>query len=149
MGLALGPQPSWAGIITAFSALFTAVALVITALGGYVTVRAANRRTTATIAENQKATTSQLQVIHTLVNSTLTAALQGQLDSTRRELVMMLELADAQREAGWPPTEDRMASIGALRRQVADLTSSMSDRAQQTRAADVQIATEAAREARA
>jgi heme/copper-type cytochrome/quinol oxidase subunit 2 len=136
--LAAAPQPSWAGIITAVASLFTAVALVITALAGFAAVR----RTAAKVENNQEETRSRLSVIHTLVNSTLTAALQAQLDATRRELTMMLELAGAQ-----PPSDDRQAAIGALRRKVEELTAAMRDRADQTRVADIQIAAEADRTA--
>jgi len=133
------PQPSWAGIITAVASLFTAFALVITALG----VAMVNRRTQRRIDANQRATTNQLNVIHTLVNSTLTAAMQGQLDASRRELIMLLEMTDMQRVTGQPVSEDRKAAIGALRRTVDSMTTSMADREQQTRVANIQIANEA------
>jgi hypothetical protein len=138
MVLADAPQPSWAGVITACASLFSAFALVITAAG----VALVNRRNSLHMEENQKETTSRLAVIHTLVNSTLTAAYQGQLDATRRELTMMRELAAAQ-----PASDDRLAGIGALQRKVDELTATMRTREEQTRSADIQIATEAARQA--
>lgn len=145
MILAAAPQPSWAGVITAMASLFTAVALIITATGVAMT----NRRTSKRIDRNQKDTTSRLAVIHTLVNSTLTAALQAQLDASRRELVMMLEMADMQERAGVGVTDDRKAAIGALRRKVGELSTMMLDRENQTRAADIQMAADAARQAEA
>ena len=141
--LAVAPQPSWAGIITAFGTAFTALALVITALGAV----AVNRRTSKRLDANQAATTARLNVIHTLVNSTLTAALQAQLDSTRRELTLLAELADVQCDAGRPISADRLTSIGLLRRHITELESAMAERVLQARNADIQIQDELDREA--
>jgi hypothetical protein len=141
---AAAPQPSWAGVITAFASLFTAFALVITAVAGYRTVRAANRKSRET-AETLTAHGAQLGVIKTLVDGTLTAALQAQLDATRSQLTLMMELTREQTGPGEAVPPERMAAIGALRRRVDELAAAMAERAEQTRAADIQIATEAAR----
>lgn len=140
---AAAPQPSWAGVITAFASLFTALAVVITAAAGYRTVRATTRKTTETLTAHG----AQLGVIKTLVDGTLTAALQAQLDATRSQLTLMLELTREQTGPGKTPSAERMAAIGALRRRVDELAAAMTERAEQTRAADIQIATEAARTA--
>jgi hypothetical protein len=139
--LADAPQPSWAGIITACATVLIALGGVITALGVAVPLLRASRRNTEALAVQE----SKLNVIHTLVNSTLTAALQAQLDATRRELTMMMELTDMQREAGHAVSADRFAALGALRRKVTELTTAMADREQQTRSADTQIQAEAIR----
>jgi hypothetical protein len=141
--LAVTPQPSWAGIITALSSFVIAVGGAITA----VSLAVNRRRASARLDAYQRDTTGRLSVIHTLVNSTLTASLQAQLDSNRRELVVMLEMADMRRRAGTEPSDDWNAAIGALRRHIDDLSAAMTDRADQTRAADIQIADEAARKA--
>jgi hypothetical protein len=99
------------------------------------------------VADSTTRTTAKLDIIHTLVNSTLTAALQAQLDASRRELVMMLELADMQKAAGETVSAQRLASIAALRRKVGELSAQMQEREVQTRTAETQIATEAARQA--
>lgn len=143
MGLAATPQPSWAGIITAFATVLIAVGGVITALGVAVPLLRASKRNTEALAVQE----SKLNVIHTLVNSTLTAALQAQLDATRRELTMMIELSSMQTEAGHQVSDDRKAAIGSLRRKVDELAEAMTDRAQQTRTADIQIEAEATRKA--
>jgi hypothetical protein len=146
------PQPSWAGILTA-------VALVVLNVGGLVTAislamnrrRDSERRDAREKEESkrldayQQDTTGRLDVIRTLVDGTLTTALQDALDASRRELVAQLELVDLQLNWGTPPTEDRLATIGALRRRVGELSAQMQDREAQIRSADIQIANEAAR----
>lgn len=138
--LAVG-QSSAAGIITAVATALIAVGGVITALGVAVPLLRTSRDNSRKLVAQE----AKLDVIHTLVNSTLTAAKQSELDGARRELVMMLELTAMQERDGTPASPDRLAGIGALRRRIDDLTSTMADRAEQTRAADIQIATEAAR----
>jgi hypothetical protein len=97
------------------------------------------------VAASTSATTAKLDIIKTLVDGTLTKAMQDALDASRRELVALLELADIQLNSGTPPTADRIATITALRRRVGELSAQMQDREAQIRAADIQIATEAAR----
>jgi hypothetical protein len=99
------------------------------------------------VAASTSVTTAKLEVIHTLVNSTLTAALLAALDASRSELVTLLKMADMQRAHGDDPSEDELASITVLRRKVGELSAAMQEREAQTRAADTQIATEAARQA--
>lgn len=92
-----------------------------------------------------EANAAKLEVIHKLVNSTLTAALLASLDASRGELVAVLKMADLQRAHGSGPSEDELASILALRRKVGELSAEMQEREAQTLAADTQIATEATR----
>ncbi len=146
--LAVAPQPSWAGILTA-------VAVVLLNVGGVVTAvsLALNRRRTSKRLDADRAldkayrrdTTEQLGVIHGLVNNTLTVALQDQLDASRRELTMMQELTSMRQESGAPVSQDWLAATGSLRRKVDELGVRLTDRAAQTRAADIRIATAAAR----
>jgi hypothetical protein len=99
------------------------------------------------VADSTTKTSAQLAVIHTLVNSTLTAALLASLDASRGELVAVLRMADMQREHGGVVSEEDAAAILALRRKVGELSAEMQEREAQTRTADTQIATEAARQA--
>lgn len=137
-------QSSLAGIITATSTVLIALGGLVTALGVAVPLLRTSKRNSEALAVQE----SKLNVIHTLVNSTLTAALQAQLDATRRELSMTVELSSMQTEAGREVSEDRRAAIGALRRKVDELEEGMADRAQQTRSANIQIEAEAARKER-
>jgi hypothetical protein len=135
------PQPSWAGILTA-------VALVVLNVGGLVTaisLAMQRRRASKRLDAYQADTTGRLKIIHTLVDGTLTKAMQDALDASRRELVALLELADIQVGSGSPPTAERLAAIGAVRRRVGEQSAQMQERQAQIRTADIQIATEAAR----
>jgi hypothetical protein len=118
------------------------MASLVIAIGGGVTAislamsrRAASRRLDA----YQRDTISRLNVIHTLVNSTLTAAKDAELAATRRELAMLLDMTNVQTDAGHVINDDRRAAIGALRLRIDELTTASQDRAAQTRAANVQI----------
>lgn len=141
--LAVG-QSSAAGIITAIATALIAVGGVITALGVAVPLLRTSRRNT----EQLEVHSASLGVIKTLVDGTLTAALQAQLDATRSQLTLMLELTHEQTEPGEDPSPDRKAALGALQRRVNELAAAMADREAQVRAADIQIATEAARASR-
>jgi hypothetical protein len=90
---------------------------------------------------------AQLGVIHTLVNSTLTAALQSELDATRREEMLLRELMTMRTESGHSVTDTQRSTLTATQQKISELTLAMQDRARQTEAANTQIATEAAREA--
>jgi hypothetical protein len=145
LSLAAAPQPSWAGIITAIGTVIIAATGLIGAIGVAVPLLRASKRNTEALAVQE----SKLNVIHTLVNSTLTAALQGQLDATRRELAMTLELFGQHQDPPRNLSDDQKAVVGALHRRVDELAEAMEDRAQQTRSADIQIEAEATRKAHA
>jgi hypothetical protein len=140
--LADPPPASIAGIITASSTVLIAIGGVITALSVLIPILRATRQNTKDIAENQLVTTSKLNVIHTLVNSTLTAALQSELDATKREGLLLNELIAMRNEANAPPSDDQHAALGAVQRKIEELTAAMKDRQEQTRTADIQIAQE-------
>jgi hypothetical protein len=134
MLLADAPQPSWAGILTAF-------AVVVLNLGGLVTAISLamyRRRTSKRLDAYQRDTTARLSVIHTLVNSTLTTAKSAQLAASRRELVMLLELTTVQRQAGTEPSDERLTAIGALRRDIDQLVVELHERYKQHQVADMQ-----------
>ena len=80
-------------------------------------------------AELAKETNGKLDVIHTLVNSQLTAAMQSELDAIVREVAMMLEVIALKKAAGFEPTKDALAALDAAQAKVADLTAKLEDRA--------------------
>lgn len=86
---------------------------------------AANERVATTAAE----TNGKLDVIHTLVNSNMTAAMQAELDATTRELAMMREVASLNAAAGRAPTIEVLAAIDATESKISELTAAMADRA--------------------
>jgi hypothetical protein len=127
--------PSWAGIITAVTSLVIAVGGAITAVSMALTRRRASRRLDA----YQQDTTSRLRVIHGLVNSTLTASMQSDLDASRRELLITREVAQLRSDAGQPVPAGFTAAVDALERKIAALTLAMQDRLDQAAAMDRQM----------
>jgi hypothetical protein len=135
------PQASYAGIATSVASIITALTVLVGAIvGGFKVIMPLLRET--------RRNTAQLGVIHTLVNSTLTAALQAELDATRREEMLLRELMGMRADSGQPISEGQRAALSQIRVKIESLTQAMSDRMAQTRAADIQIQTERDREAR-
>ena len=90
----------------------------------------------ARLVEQNKAaaevTNGKLDTIHTLVNSNMTAAMQSELDSVRRELVLMHEIIDLKRSAGTEPTKEALRAISATRDRIDELAAALEDRQQAT-----------------
>lgn len=78
------------------------------------------------------AVAQQAAEIHTLVNSNMTAAMQGELDSTVRELAMMKEVIGLRRHGGQEPSVEALAAVEATESRVADLRSALNDRRSHT-----------------
>lgn len=105
------------------------------------------------VADTAVVTNSKLDIIHTLVNSNMTAALQGELDRSKGEIdsakgqvVLMREVIGLRIEAGQEPDPDAMGVLAALEAKVkdlehksAELEANLKDRLQQTKVADAQI----------
>lgn len=70
----------------------------------------------------------KLVVIHTLVNSNMTAHMQSELEATVRELAMMREVARLHEEAGRDPTEETRSAMDLTRARVAELRAVLDDR---------------------
>lgn len=70
----------------------------------------------------------KLVVIHTLVNSNMTAHMQSELEATVRELAMMREVARLHEEAGRDPTEETRSAMDLTRERVAELRAVLGDR---------------------
>jgi hypothetical protein len=81
------------------------------------------------VAETQKETNGKLDVIHTLVNSNMTAAMQSELDATVRELAMMQEVMELKRTAGQEPSPETLTAVGATTTKIAELQATLADRA--------------------
>lgn len=82
-------------------------------------------------AANAK-TNGKLDVIHTLVNSNMTAAMQAELDAIRREIVMMREVVALNLAAGREPTVEALAAIEATQVKITTLEAQLADRATAT-----------------
>ncbi|MGA2412710.1 MAG: hypothetical protein ABSG46_20295 [Candidatus Binataceae bacterium] len=75
-------------------------------------------------------TNSKLDVIHALVNSNMTTAMQSELDATVRELAMMREVVALNGAAGRPPSEESLGAIDATQTKINELKAALADRAE-------------------
>lgn len=86
----------------------------------------------AEVAKEAKTTSvrteSQLKEIHTLVNSGMTASIQGELDRTKIALVLHRRIRDMSAIAGIPDTEDDMAAVVEAQKHIKQLESVLADR---------------------
>lgn len=91
-----------------------------------------------TAATVTRSTTARLDQIHTLVNSNLTSALQGELDSRRENLVLLESAIQSQRALGHEPSADTEAIISGAKLRIAELNTTIIDRKIQTSTAEKQ-----------
>jgi hypothetical protein len=105
----------------------------------------ANEKQARAIEEARAETNGRLDVIHTLVNSSMTAAIQAELDAITRELGMMHEIIALNTAAGRHPTAEVLGAIEATKLKIEELTKTLIDRAEQTRLAEQQQARPARR----
>lgn len=91
------------------------------------------------VAKTAKITNSKLDVIHTLVNSNMTAALQSEVDATRAQVILMKEVIGLRVDAGQRPDSDAVKTLAVLESKVAELDANLKDRLEQTKIADAQI----------
>lgn len=106
---------------------------------------AANMTTTDAVIETTSVTNAKLDQIHTLVNSNMTAAMQSELDATKRELAMMNEVIDLKKAAGRPPTQDVLSTLEITKAKISELEAQLADRLKQTKLAETQLAAAEAR----
>lgn len=78
-------------------------------------------------------THQQLKVIHTLVNSTLTAALQGRLDAQKKGLILMKRIVDMNKTMKLEITSEALAEIEAAEKEIVDLEMEIADRSKQAK----------------
>ena len=94
---------------------------------------ASNALAADTAAASAAVTNGKLDQIHTLVNSTLTAAIEAQLDATVEQLAMMRRALAGDTT---PPSRESMAALEA---KIAETRLSLTDRLTQTKAAQRQV----------
>jgi len=78
-------------------------------------------------------THQQLKTIHTLVNSTLTAAMQGRLDANRKGIGLMRRVIAMNKAINIEPSTDALAEIDASEKEIASLEMEIADRVQQAK----------------
>lgn len=83
---------------------------------------------TAKVAETAERANDKLDVIHTLVNSNMTTALQSEYDAIVREAAMMQEVIELKIAAGSQPTIKTLASLTATKAKIIELGTALADR---------------------
>ena len=82
-------------------------------------------------------TNGKLDVIHTLVNSNMTTAMENEMVSAERELAMMLEVVALKRRLlHEEPTVEALTAIEASKIKITELTGALHDRALASEKAD-------------
>lgn len=94
-------------------------------------------------------TNGKLDVIHTLVNSNMTAAMQSELDAKLQNLALLREVSDLKKAAGENPSPEAQAVIAMTEQKIAELQAVLVDRLAQSKVADAQqkVAQQAASDA--
>jgi hypothetical protein len=80
------------------------------------------------VAKTAKITNGKLDVIHQLVNSNMTAAMQSEMGALKAQLVLMHEVVDLKRAAGAAPSADALAAIEATKKKIQELQITLTDR---------------------
>lgn len=75
------------------------------------------------------ATNTKLDIIHTLVNSNLTIAIQAELEATKISLTSLKEVIELKKAAGLEPTPEALGQVEATAIRIAKLTSALTERA--------------------
>lgn len=90
----------------------------------------------------------KVDVVHTLVNSQLSAAIKGELDSKVSEVAMVRELIDLKAQSGNPPSVETLEAVQMLDARITELKSVMFDRAETLAASQVQTEQQAKSESK-
>lgn len=91
-------------------------------------------------AEVAEVTIAKLDDIHTLVNSNMTSAMQGELDATVAMLVLMKEVVTLRKDAGKRTSASSAAAIKAAETKIAELRAQLEDRLKQTKIVEARAA---------
>lgn len=95
---------------------------------------AANER----VAEATSEQSDKLDVIHGLVNSQMTAAIQSELAATERDLSSLREIVELNKAAGRAPSPQALADIAATVSRIEELKIKVEDREEADRIARAQ-----------
>lgn len=108
-----------------------------------------NADVAAAAKETGAKTLAAVGVIHTLVNSNLTDAIEASLVASEANLTSLRELADLRLGLGQKPTTEALAMFRSVEGQVSELRLKLQDRKRQGVLAQIQILAEEQREKRA
>jgi hypothetical protein len=87
------------------------------------------------LRDSQRSTDFQLERIHTLVNSNMTAQMEDSLASKKAELAALLEVADLKRAAGVEPSSTALSTINLIKSDIARKEAELADRLAATKKA--------------
>jgi hypothetical protein len=107
---------------------------------------ASNERVSVEAARSSAYVSGQLQQIHTLVNSNMTAAMQAELDARQAQLITLRELLALKTDVDHMPSREVLNTVALLETKIAELEANLADRLKQTRVADSQAMTTVVRE---
>lgn len=97
-----------------------------------------NERVAKAAKEAASQTNLKLDVIHTLVNSNMTASMQSELDSTVRELILLRVVLGLHKDAGKGVDNDTLLRIKTAENRVVELQALLKDRLTQSSIAEEQ-----------
>jgi hypothetical protein len=83
------------------------------------------------VADGTAETNEKLEIIHVLVNSRMTAAMQSELNAIVGELAAKRENISLREAAGEQVTVQALAAIEATERRITELTTNLADRQEQ------------------
>jgi hypothetical protein len=109
-----------AGIVTSIASIVTAVLLLLAAIIGF--------RQVTGIRKQGADTNSKLDLIHSLVNSTLTASIESDLSATKALLLKIQELVAIQKENGIVTSPETYAAMAGAEVKVSRLEQEIADR---------------------
>jgi hypothetical protein len=88
---------------------------------------------------NAADTASQLKQIHTLVNSDMTAARQGELDQTKITLVGLNTIIEMAKAMGHEPTAAQLDAVAITEKHIIELEAILADRLAQMKIVEAEI----------
>jgi hypothetical protein len=124
-------QPTLPGIITSITGIATVVGIIVTVVVGFYQIRRLRDETKHAEAVARRAdeeSSRKLGIIHELVNSTLTASIESDLEATRQALAMMRDLVSEREASGHDVPVETLAAIRAAEVKIDRLTQQIADR---------------------
>ncbi len=91
------------------------------------------------VAANTKVTNGKLDIIHTLVNSNMTAAMKAELGATIEKLILMKQIVDRDKSDKITVLPEAILAIRNVESKIAELQATLADRLKQTEIADKQV----------
>ena len=113
-------QPSLPGIIQSVTGIVSVIGIAIGAVAGIFQIRK--------LQQEGRNANKKLEVIHTLVNSTLTASIESDLAATRHYLTTMEKLTDELKNTGQAVPPETAAAMAEAHAKIDSRTQQIADR---------------------